>query len=57
MSAVLGATSTITTLVGETFDMITSNPLLCVFVAASLIGVGISVLSVLSARLADPFPA
>lgn len=43
LSAVLAGTSTITTLVGDVFDMITANPLLCVFVAASLLGVGISV--------------
>ncbi len=43
LSAVIGATSTITTLVGEVFSMITANPLLCVFCAASLIGVGVSV--------------
>lgn len=43
MSAITGATSTITTLVGDIFTMITGNPLLCVFVAAGLLGVGISV--------------
>ena len=32
-----------TDMVGEVFTMITGNPLLCVFVAASLIGVGIGV--------------
>ena len=43
LATVLAGTSTITTLVGDVFDMIVSNPLLCIFVAASLIGVGISV--------------
>lgn len=43
MGAVTAAMSTITTVVGEVFTMITSNPLLCVFMAASLIGVGIAV--------------
>lgn len=43
MSAITGATNTITTLVGDIFDMITSNPLLCVFVAAGLLAVGIRV--------------
>ncbi len=43
MSAITAATGTITTLVGDIFTMITSNPLLCVFVAAGLLGVGIRV--------------
>ena len=43
LSTVLAGTETITTLVGDVFDMVISNPLLCVFVAASLIGVGIRV--------------
>lgn len=43
MSAIIEATGTITTLVGDVFGMITANPLLCVFCAASLIGVGIGV--------------
>lgn len=43
MAAILAGTSTITTLVGEVFTMITSNPLLVVFMASSLIGVGIAV--------------
>ena len=37
------AVSTVGEMVSEVFTMITSNPLLCVFVAASLIGVGIAV--------------
>lgn len=37
-----GAVSTITTLVGDVFDLIVSNPLLTVFAAASLLGLGIS---------------
>lgn len=32
-----------TEMVGDVFDMIVANPLLCVFCAASLIGVGINV--------------
>lgn len=43
MSAITSATGTLTTLVGDIFTMITSNPLLCVFVAAGLLGVGIKV--------------
>ena len=43
LATVLAGTSTITTLVGDVFDMIVSNPLLCVFVAASLISVGVRV--------------
>ena len=43
MEAILGATETITTLVGNVFDMITGNALLVVFVAAGLIGTGIGV--------------
>lgn len=42
METILGATDTVTTLVGNVFDMITGNPLLVVFVAAGLIGVGVS---------------
>ena len=43
MAAITGSVSTVTQMVGEVFNMITGNPLLSVFVAASLIGVGISV--------------
>lgn len=43
LSAVTGAVSTVTDMVSQTFTMITGNPLLCVFVAASLLSVGISV--------------
>ena len=43
MTAVLESTSTITAMVGDVFDMIVSNPLLCVFVAASLLSVGIGI--------------
>ncbi len=43
MTAIVSGATTITTLVGNVFDMITSNPLLCVFAAAGLLGVGIGV--------------
>ena len=43
MEAVTAAMSTVTTLVGNVFEMITSNALLAVFCAAGLIGVGIGV--------------
>lgn len=43
ISAILGSTSTITTLVGSVWTLMTSNPLLTVFLCASLLGVGISV--------------
>lgn len=43
IATVLEGTETITTLVGDVFDMIVSNPLLCVFVAASLLSVGIGI--------------
>lgn len=36
------ATSTIVTMVGNVFDLIVSNPLLTVFAAGSLLGIGIS---------------
>lgn len=42
ISAILAGTSTITTLVGDVFTMITSNPLLSVFAACGLLGVGIA---------------
>lgn len=41
MDAILAGTSTLTTLVGDVFKLMTANPLLCVFLAASLVGVGI----------------
>lgn len=43
LAALLGGTTTITTMVGDVFSIITSNPLLCVFAAAGLLGVGISI--------------
>lgn len=42
MSAVLSAVDTITTLMGKVWDLLTSNPLLTLFVAASLLPVGIA---------------
>ncbi|MCD8017391.1 MAG: hypothetical protein LUE97_06305 [Oscillospiraceae bacterium] len=43
MDTILAAVATVTTVVGNVFDMITGNALLVVFVAASLVGVGIKV--------------
>lgn len=43
ITAITGAVSTITTMVGDVFSTITGNALLCVFAAAGLLGVGISV--------------
>ena len=43
MATILAGTETITSLVNSVFTMITGNPLLCVFLAASLIGVGVRV--------------
>lgn len=43
MSAVTDALPTLVTMVGEVFTLITSNPLLCVFVASGLLTVGIRV--------------
>ena len=42
MSAVMSAMDTVTSLMGKMWDLMTSNPLLAVFVAAGLIPVGIS---------------
>lgn len=42
MSAVMSAVDTITQLMGKTWDLLTSNPLLTLFVAASLLPVGIA---------------
>lgn len=41
MSAVMSAVDTITQLMGKVWDLLTSNPLLTLFVAASLLPVGI----------------
>lgn len=43
MAALLAGTTTITTMVGDVFSLITGNALLCVFAAAGLLGVGISI--------------
>lgn len=43
MSAVLGAVDTISSLVGKVWDLMTANPVLTVFVAAGLLGVGVTV--------------
>lgn len=43
MDAILASTSTLTTLVGDVFELMTANPLLTLFLAASVIGLGISV--------------
>ena len=42
MSAVIAAMDTIVELMGKTWDLITGNPLLTLFVAAGLLPVGIS---------------
>lgn len=42
MSAVMSALDTIITLMGKVWDLLTSNPLLALFVAASLLPVGIA---------------
>ena len=43
ISAILAGTGSLTTLVGDVFNMITGNGLLVVFAAAGLIGVGIGI--------------
>jgi hypothetical protein len=43
MAAVTGAISTVGDLVGGVFDIIIENPVLIVFLAAGLVGVGISI--------------
>ena len=43
LATIVGAASTVTEMTGNIFDMIVANPLLCVFCATSLIGIGISV--------------
>lgn len=42
MSAVMSAVDTITQLMGKVWDLLTSNPLLALFVAAGLLPVGIA---------------
>lgn len=41
LSSVTSAADTVTTFVNKAFTMMTGNPLLCVYLASSLIGVGI----------------
>lgn len=41
MTDILTAVSSVTTLIGDVFTAITSNPLLTFFVAAGILGVGI----------------
>lgn len=43
LAAVVSAASTVTDMSANVFEMIVANPLLCVFCATSLIGIGISV--------------
>lgn len=43
MAAVTGAMSTVTDLVGSVFTAMTGNEFLVVFLAASMLGVGVSV--------------
>ena len=42
IQTILGGTTTLTTLVSDVFDIMVANPLLVIFLASSLIGVGIS---------------
>lgn len=41
LTSVTSAADTVTTFVSKAFTMMTGNPLLCVYLASSLIGVGI----------------
>lgn len=43
MDAILAGTSTLTTLVGDVFTLMTANPLLTLFLASSLITLGIGI--------------
>ena len=43
MAAILASMTTITDLVTSVWELMTSNPLLSLFLAASLLGVGVSV--------------
>lgn len=45
MEGITAAMATITTIVGDVFTLMTSNPLLCVFLAAGLLSIGIAVFS------------
>ena len=55
MSAVMSAVDTITQLMGKVWDLLTSNPLLTLFVAASLLPVGIAAEKVIPAKNKKPF--
>ena len=41
LSSITSAADTVTTFINKAFEMMTGNPLLCVYLASSLIGVGI----------------
>jgi len=43
MTAVIGAIDTVTQLMGKCWELMTSNPLLTLFVAAGLLPVGIGI--------------
>jgi len=43
MAAVLGAMDTVTSLMGEVWTLMTSNPYLTLFVAAALIPIGVGI--------------
>lgn len=43
MNAVLGAMDTVTALMGDVWELMTSNPYLTLFVAAALIPIGVRV--------------
>lgn len=43
MDAILAGTSTLTTLVGDVFTLMTANPLLTLFLAGSVIGLGLTI--------------
>ena len=47
MEAILAATTTVTTLVGDVFTLATSNAYIAVFFAVSLLGVDIGVFKML----------
>lgn len=47
MAAVMAAVDTITELMGKVWDLLTANPLLTLFVAASLLPVGIALFTAL----------
>lgn len=43
VTTILGNMSTVTAVVGDVWDIMTANPVLCVFICVSLLGVGFSV--------------